>query len=512
MVIKEVRLILGDQLYGGHSWFDKVNPEVLYLMMEVRSETDYVSHHIQKVVAFFAAMRAFAADLSAKGHQILYLGLDDPRNKQSFGENLMWVLEENPEAAWAYQLPDEYRLDQLFMELSSQFKVSSRRVDTEHFLCERGAVKDFFVGKKQYLLESFYRHLRKQTGLLMEGSKPSGGKWNFDSENRQKYYGQVPLPPRLKLANQVDELLEMVRKAGVQTIGSIHNNQLEWPINRVQGLQLLEHFCKHGLPHFGSYQDAMSEADPFLFHSRISFALNAKILHPREVLDRVVQEWEDRPDQISLAQVEGFVRQILGWREYIRGIYWAEMPAYLESNALGHKLPLPSWFWNAKTRMRCLSHSIEQSLQYAYAHHIQRLMVTGNFALLAGIAPAEVDRWYLGIYIDAIEWVELPNTRGMSQFADGGLLATKPYVSSANYLRKMGHYCEECSYDAKSRHGMLACPFNSLYWDFHDRHREKLIRNPRIGMVYRTWDKMDSAEQVAIRNKASWLKEHLEEL
>ena len=512
MVIKEVRLILGDQLYGGHSWFDKVNPEVLYLMMEVRSETDYVSHHIQKVVAFFAAMRTFAADLSAKGHQILYLGLDDPRNKQSFGENLMWVLEENPEAAWAYQLPDEYRLDQLFMELSSQFKVSSRRVDTEHFLCERGAVKDFFVGKKQYLLESFYRHLRKQTGLLMEGSKPSGGKWNFDSENRQKYYGQVPLPPRLKLANQVDELLEMVRKAGVQTIGSIHNNQLEWPINRVQSLQLLEHFCKHGLPHFGSYQDAMSEADPFLFHSRISFALNAKILHPREVLNRVVQEWEDRPDQISLAQVEGFVRQILGWREYIRGIYWAEMPAYLESNALGHKLPLPSWFWNAKTRMRCLSHSIEQSLKYAYAHHIQRLMVTGNFALLAGIAPAEVDRWYLGIYIDAIEWVELPNTRGMSQFADGGLLATKPYVSSANYLRKMGHYCEECSYDAKSRHGMLACPFNSLYWDFHDRHREKLIRNPRIGMVYRTWDKMDSAEQVAIRNKASWLKEHLEEL
>ena len=227
MMIKEVRLILGDQLYGGHSWFDKVNPEVLYLMMEVRSETDYVSHHIQKVVAFFAAMRAFAADLSAKGHQILYLGLDDPRNKQSFGENLMWVLEENPEAAWAYQLPDEYRLDQLFMELSSQFKVSSRRVDAEHFLCERGAVKDFFVGKKQYLLESFYRHLRKQTGLLMEGSKPSGGKWNFDSENRQKYYGQVPLPPRLKLANQVDELLEMVRKAGVQTIGSIQNNQLE---------------------------------------------------------------------------------------------------------------------------------------------------------------------------------------------------------------------------------------------------------------------------------------------
>ena len=190
----------------------------------------------------------------------------------------------------------------------------------------------------------------------------------------------------------------------------------------------------------------MTEEDPFLFHSRLSFALNAKILHPKEVLDRVVQEWEDRPDQISLAQVEGFVRQILGWREYIRGIYWAEMPAYSDSNALGHKLPLPSWFWNAKTRMRCLSHSIGQSLEYAYAHHIQRLMVTGNFALLAGIAPAEVDQWYLGIYIDAIEWVELPNTRGMSQFADGGLLATKPYVSSANYLRKMGHYCEQCPY------------------------------------------------------------------
>ncbi|MEK9562752.1 MAG: cryptochrome/photolyase family protein, partial [Deltaproteobacteria bacterium] len=352
MVIKEVRLILGDQLNEGHSWFEKVSPEVLYLMMEVRSETDYVSHHIQKVIAFFAAMRAFAANLSEKGHRTLYLGLDDPRNQQSFGKNLKWVLEENPKATWAYQAPDEYRLDQLFLKLSSQLGVPSRTVDTEHFLCEREEVKDFFAGKKQYLLESFYRHLRKQTGLLMEGSKPTGGKWNFDAENRQKYDGQVPFPPRVKLANQVDELLEMVRNAGVKTIGSIQNNQLDWPIDRSQSLKLLEHFCKYGLPHFGSYQDAMTEEDPFLFHSRLSFALNAKILHPKEVLDRAVQEWQDRPDQISLAQVEGFVRQILGWREYIRGIYWAEMPAYSDSNALGHKLPLPSWFWNAKTRMR----------------------------------------------------------------------------------------------------------------------------------------------------------------
>jgi deoxyribodipyrimidine photolyase-related protein len=512
MVIKEIRLILGDQLHVGHSWFHSINPEVLYLMMEVRSETDYVSHHIQKVVAFFAAMRAFAANLSEEGHQVLYLKLDDSRNQQSFGANLKWVLDNNPGAAWAYQMPDEYRLDQLFVKLNNQLKVFSRQVDSEHFLCERKAVKDFFVGKKQYLLESFYRHLRKQTGLLMQGSKPLGGKWNFDAENRKKYDGQVPLPPRLKLSNRVDDLVQLVREAGVETIGLIHNNELEWPINRLQSLRLLEHFCKYGLPYFGSYQDALTEKDPFLFHSRLSFALNVKLLHPREVLDRVVQEWEGRPDQISLAQVEGFVRQILGWREYIRGIYWAEMPSYSESNTLKHQLPLPSWFWTGKTRMRCLSHSIKQSLEYAYAHHIQRLMVTGNFALLAGIAPEELDKWYLGIYIDAIEWVELPNTRGMSQFADGGLLATKPYVSSANYLRKMGHYCEQCPYDAKSRHDTLACPFNSLYWEFHDRHREKLGRNPRIGMVYRTWDKMDSREQSAIRERAHWLKEHLEEL
>ena len=512
MFIKEFRLLLGDQLNEAHPWLREVDPQVVYLMMELRSETDYVVHHLQKVVAFFAAMRALAKKLREAGHEVWYLSLDDPRNRQSFAENLRWILATAPEARWAYQLPDEYRLDLQLQAAASELNRPVRVVDSEHFLCQRSAVADFFAGKKQYLLESFYRHLRKQNGLLMEGSKPVGGQWNFDADNRKRYDGKTPLPPALEVSNEVSELVKLVRNSGVKTLGTLQGNRISWPIDRQQSGRVLEHFCQHALPYFGSFQDALSEVDPFLFHSRLSFALNAKLLHPREVLDRVIQEWQRRPAEISLAQVEGFVRQILGWREYIRGIYWAEMPGYAQLNVLGHQQRLPSWFWNGQTRMRCLQHSIGQSLEQAYAHHIQRLMVTGNFALLAGIDPEEVDRWYLGIYIDAIEWVELPNTRGMSQFADGGLVATKPYVSSANYLRKMGSYCENCAYDPKLRTGPGACPFNSLYWEFHDRHRARLATNPRIGMVYRTWDKMAGHEQEEIRQQARRIRENLEEL
>jgi deoxyribodipyrimidine photolyase-related protein len=265
---------------------------------------------------------------------------------------------------------------------------------------------------------------------------------------------------------------------------------------------MLAHFCEHALPAFGTYQDAMLKTHWTLFHSRLSFSMNVKMLHPLEVVSAAVNEWKKRPEEISLPQIEGFVRQIVGWREYMRGVYWAHMPDYASKNYFNHTEKLPNWFWTGETKMNCLQKTIQQSLTKAYAHHIQRLMITGNFALLAGVAPDEVDAWYLGIYIDAFEWVEITNTRGMSQFADGGLVGTKPYVSSANYIDKMSDYCSGCFYDKKVKHGPKACPFNSLYWHFYARNKDKLERNPRIGMMYRTWEKMDSTEKDKILNQA----------
>jgi deoxyribodipyrimidine photolyase-related protein len=288
----------------------------------------------------------------------------------------------------------------------------------------------------------------------------------------------------------------MIEKAGVKTIGTIDPERFQWPVSRQESLEILDHFCEQLLANFGAYQDALTTWDPYLFHSRLSFSLNTKMISPLEVVQTVEKYWYAHQNQISIAQVEGFIRQIIGWREYMRGIYWAKMPEFRDLNYFGHDRKLPDWFWTGSTKMNCLKESIGQSLDLAYAHHIQRLMVTGNFTLLAGIHPYEVDQWYLGIYIDAIEWVEITNTRGMSQFADGGIVGTKPYVSSANYIKKQGNYCDHCAYEAAKKTGHGSCPFNSLYWHFYARNREKLEKNPRIGMMYRTWDKMTNQQEV----------------
>jgi len=288
----------------------------------------------------------------------------------------------------------------------------------------------------------------------------------------------------------------------VSTLGTLDAEAFVWPTSRKESLELLDHFCEHLLVHFGSYQDALTTWDPYLFHSRLSFSLNCKMISPLEVVQTVEAYWSKNQDLIGIAQVEGFIRQIIGWREYMRGIYWAKMPEFAQLNYFGHDRKLPDWFWTGNTKMNCLSQSVHQSLDLAYAHHIQRLMVTGNFSLLAGIHPDEVDRWYLGIYIDAIEWVEITNTRGMSQFADGGIVGTKPYVSSANYIKKQGNYCGSCAYQADKKTGEGSCPFNSLYWHFHARNRELLEKNPRIGMVYRTWDKMGNQQAILAQAEA----------
>lgn len=510
--MKKLRLILGDQLNHKHSWYQDKTDEYVYVLMEMGQELTYTTHHIQKVVGFFLAMRSFGEHLSSNGHQVVYLNLEGRKNKQSLTQNLSWLIEEHGIEKFEYQLPDEYRLDKQLKDFCDEINIDSEAFDTEHFLTKRNDLKDFFEGKKMFIMENFYRMMRKKYEVLMEGSDPHGGKWNYDHENRKKMPKDTVIPAVNSFRNKVDEILELLEKQDIKTIGRIDANNFIWPTTRKEGLEQLDFFITECLPQFGAYQDAMTTKGWSLFHSRISFALNSKLIDPLEVIQKVEKTYLDNPDYAPLSAIEGFIRQILGWREYMRGIYWRNMPEYADLNFFEHKTKLPSWFWTGETNMKCLSHAIGQSLDHAYAHHIQRLMVTGNFALLAGIDPDEVDQWYLGIYIDAIEWVEITNTRGMSQFADGGIVATKPYVSSANYMHKMSHYCTQCSYDHKKKVGENACPFNSMYWEFLNRHRDKLSKNQRMSMIYRVWDKnsQDSKNQT-LEQAANYL-ENLEQL
>lgn len=509
--MKTLRLVLGDQLNSQHSWFKKVDPEVLYVLLEMRQETDYAVHHIQKVIAFFEAMRAFATRLERDGHRVIYVTLDDPTNKQSLTENLHWLIREKGIQQFEYQLPDEYRLDQQLSAFTSSLVIPFAACDTEHFMTSRYEMRDFF-GKKNYLMESFYRDIRRRYDILMDQGKPATGKWNYDASNRKKIPKDHRPPEPLVFDRDVTAIYKLIQEKSIKTIGRVDPLHFIWPVDRSSSLKLLDYFIQYLLPHFGDFQDAMTPHYWSLYHARLSFSLNVKMIHPLEVVQAAVQAWEARPEEISIAQVEGFVRQIIGWREYMRGIYWARMPEFGTLNFFEHQRKLPQWFWNGQTKMACLKHAIHQSLDYAYAHHIQRLMITGNFAMLAGIDPNEVDAWYLGIYIDAIEWVEITNTRGMSQFADGGIVGTKPYCSSANYIDKMSHYCKGCYYDKKAKTGERACPFNSLYWDFYDRNRDKLEKNPRIGMAYRTWDRMDGDKKAAILEQAADCLDRIETL
>ncbi|NVJ86520.1 MAG: cryptochrome/photolyase family protein [Algoriphagus sp.] len=491
-----LRLILGDQLNEAHSWFDQKNDQVLYLMAEMRQETDYVTHHIQKILAFFLSMRAFAEKLQQHGHQVLYFKIDVSSNLQELEQIILTSIKKHRIEKFEYQLPDEYRLDKQLKAICADLEIETEVSGTEHFLTDRAFLGNFFKGKKTYLMESFYREMRRKYNILMDGKEPVQGRWNFDLENRSALKDKRLLRKPKTHPKDARELYESIQKANIKTIGEVDPQRFLWPTTRQECLEVLDYFCENLLVHFGDYQDALTTWDPYLFHSRLSFAMNSKMLSPLEVVQKVEKYWESHQDEISIAQVEGFIRQIIGWREYMRGVYWAKMPDYAQLNYFGHERKLPDWFWTGKTKMKCLSEAITQSLDLAYAHHIQRLMVTGNFALLAGIHPNEVDQWYLGIYIDALEWVEITNTRGMSQFADGGIVGTKPYVSSANYIKKQGNYCDHCAYSHREKVGEKACPFNSLYWHFYDRNREKLEKNPRIGMAYRTWDKMKNKQEI----------------
>ena len=506
-----LRLILGDQLNESHSWYRVQDDGVLYVIAELHQEASYVRHHIQKICAFFAAMESFACALKAAGHQVNHLTLDDTVAFSTLGELISALCTEYGIERFEYQQPDEYRLAQQLAQLTLGIPMQCH--ESEHFLLMQDELVSYIKVGKHNRMESFYRKMRQRFDILMDNGHPLGERWNFDGENRNKLKAtdleKVPEP--LLFANPVSGYLERIKRHQINTLGSVTEHLL-WPVNRHQSIELLEFFCLHCLPDFGRFQDAMTqhgESRWSLYHSRLSFALNSKMLHPMQVIELALKRFAEADSGVELAQVEGFVRQILGWREYVRAVYWVNMPDYAQRNGFEAKRDLPDYFWSGETKMACMKQAIDQSLDYAYAHHIQRLMVTGNFAMLAGIDPDQVDQWYLGIYIDAIEWVEMPNTRGMSQFADSGLIATKPYAASGSYINKMSDYCKDCHYNVKERFTEDACPFNSLYWHFMQRHSAQFSRNPRTAMAYRSWEKMNTEVKQSLLERADYCLENL---
>ncbi|WP_408057199.1 cryptochrome/photolyase family protein [Veronia nyctiphanis] len=514
---KTLRLILGDQLNASHAWFKTKDEHVLYAIAEMKQETDYVRHHAQKVCAFFMAMEGFAEALKKAGHNVCHLTLDDTIDDPDLPSLITRLINENGITGFEYQRPDEYRLKEQLSQLASTLESSGLQthcVDTEHFLLPFEEIDKQFKKDTHLRMETFYRKMRKRFDVLMLDGKPVGGKWNYDADNRKKLKKSdlALIPTPLTFTRKTSDVASRLKRHGVTTLGEL-DDVMPWPVTRSEALAVLDFFIEEQLPNFGQFQDAMTCQSPHswsLFHSRLSFALNAKILHPMQVINAVLAAYE--AESASIQAVEGFIRQVLGWREYVRGVYWANMPDYADKNHYGVDRDLPAFFWDGKTGMRCMSEAISQSLTTAYAHHIQRLMVTGNFSLLAGLDPRQVDEWYLGIYIDAIEWVEMPNTRGMSLFADGGIIATKPYCASGSYINRMSDYCSNCQYKVKEKSSDDACPLNSLYWDFMVSHREELTKNPRIGMIFGNWDKLADDEQTAIRQRASWIKENLNEI
>ena len=513
--VTTVRLVLGDQLDTNHTWFKKKDPSTLYVLAELVDEVSYVRHHIIKISGFLLAMENFASEIAKKGHRVMHLNLDETRGFNGVTSLVEFICDFFEPYVFEYQVPDEYRLSKKLKKLDLG-GIKLKCIEDNHFYLNREQIEAYPMGDKPLVMENFYRKIRKSENILMNGSTPEGGVWNLDQQNRQKLSKKVMgyIPNPLCFNNNVEHIIVRLERHKIKFLGK-PSTSIDLPVNIKQAKKLVEYFCKNSLPFFGTYQDAMTlnGANRWaLFHSRISFALNTKIISPRFVVSQALSFYEKSNGAISLAQIEGFVRQIIGWREFCRLVYWKYMPEYKKKNSLLFKDKIPQFFWTGKTKMRCVGEVVTQSLEYSYAHHIQRLMVTGNFLLLSGVDPKDVDNWYLGVYADAIEWVQLPNTRGMSQFADGGIMATKPYVSSGNYINKMSDYCSACHYDIKEKTSDRSCPFNSLYWGFLDANRKILGKNFRLGMVYKLWDRLAKSDKKRIINRANYLRHNIENL
>jgi len=494
--MKTLRLVLGDQLSHTVSGLRGAQPDDVALMVEVKAEATYVKHHKQKIAFLFSAMRHFADELKPR-MAVDYVYLDDPNNTHNFIGEIKRALQRHNVERVVVTEPGEWRVLEAFQTLQQELEIPFDILPDDRFLCSIPEFKDWAQGRKTLRMEFFYREMRKKTGYLMEQGAPIGGQWNFDAKNREPYKGSPPIPKRPVFeANDISKnVILLVNRYFQGHFGDLEH--ILYPVTREQALQTLSFFIEKCLPHFGQFQDAMVENEPFMFHSLISAALNCGLLHPAEVCDAAHEAYQNGTAPIEA--VEGFIRQIIGWREYVRGIYWLKMPRYAQENFFDATRPLPGFFWTGKTEMNCLHQAITQTKKYAYAHHINRLMVTGNFSLLCGFSVQEVCDWYLLVYADAYEWVELPNTLGMALFADGGDLASKPYAASGQYIHKMSNYCRNCRYDVRQKEGPEACPFNYLYWDFMARNEDKLKNNPRLAMPYRTFAKFSDEKKAQIK-------------
>lgn len=497
-----LRLVLGDQLTRSVSSLRDVNvSEDTVLMAEVLEEATYVRHHKRKLAFVFSAMRHFAETLREESLNVRYTCLDADSNQGSLRAEVAHALETGDFDRVVVTKPGEWRLLEDMEQWAELFGCPVELRDDDRFIASPADFAEWADGRKQLRMEYFYRDMRRKTGLLMDEDQPAGGEWNYDQDNRKSLPKGITTPQRRFFPHDevTQTVLEMVEAQFPDHFGSLDG--FDMAVSRTDAEAALEHFIEDILPSFGDYQDAMAAGEAFLWHSLISAQLNIGLLDPLEVSQRADAAY--RAGRAPLNAVEGFIRQIIGWREYIRGLYWYKMPAYKETNALSATRSLPGLYWGGATDMRCLAEAVEHTRKYAYSHHIQRLMITGNFALLAGIHPDEVNDWYMVVYADAYEWVELPNTHGMALFADGGVVASKPYAASANYINKMSDYCKGCAYDPKARTGEKACPFNFLYWDFLARNEDTLRGNPRMGLTYKNLDKRDPQELADMRQQAS---------
>ncbi len=495
--MKTLRLILGDQLTNTIAALDDDDLAAdIILMVEVADETTYVSHHKQKLVFILSAMRHFAQSLTARGLTVDYVRLEDDGNTGSFtGEVARAIARHKPSRVVATR-PSEWRVLEAMRGWQADFGLPVELREDNRFFCAEPRFTRWAAGRKSLRMEFFYREMRRESGLLMDGDDPIGGAWNFDAENRQSWPKNREAPARLRFTPDAitTDVIAMVERRFAGHFGTL--DAFGWAVTRPDALRALDHFITDCLPSFGDYQDAMKTGAPFLYHAVLSPYLNVGLLTAREMC--AAAEAAFHAGAAPLNAVEGFIRQILGWREYVRGIYWLKMPDYAETNALQAHRPLPAFFWTGKTDLNCIAQVVAETRAHAYAHHIQRLMITGNFALLAGLEPRQVEAWYLAVYADAYEWVELPNTHGMALFADGGVLASKPYAASGAYIDRMSDYCKGCHYDPKVKLGPKACPFNYLYWNFLIENQARLSANPRMGMPYRTLSAMDPNRRSAV--------------
>ncbi|HEX2528312.1 MAG TPA: cryptochrome/photolyase family protein [Geminicoccus sp.] len=498
-----LRLVLGDQLSQRISSLSGLAlAEDLVLMCEVQEEATYVRHHQKKIAFLFSAMRHFAAALAETGCRVRYVRLDEPGNSGSFRGEVERALAAFPAGKVVVTMPGEHRVLADMATWPERLGVPVEIRKDDRFLCGIEEFQAWAAGRRVLRMEFFYREMRRKHRVLMAGDQPEGGRWNYDVENRKALAdGGLLIPPPTMIEPDATtlEVIDLVRSRFGGHFGDLL--PFRFAVTRDQALQVLADFLEQRLPLFGDFQDNMMQGQPWMYHAHLSFYLNCGLLDPLEVVRAAEQRyWHG---QAPLNAVEGFIRQILGWREYVRGIYWLKMPGYAALNFLAATRPLPWFYWSGETDMNCLRQCIAETKESAYAHHIQRLMVLGNFALLAGLDPRQVNEWYLVVYADAYEWVELPNVSGMILFADGGYLGSKPYAAGGAYVDRMSDYCRSCRYDVKAKSGPKACPFNYLYWNFLLSHRTRLKNNPRLQLAYRSLDRMSTARTVAIQMDAA---------